>query len=138
MTPDADFPVPYGEKGLMRFCIKQKIKNGEFIKISAGETNNAVAGKAVAVTNGKIKWIDSETSRLAHAIKIERQDDGKLKIIAKGRASHAADPFSGIDSVAVLSQFCLEKNIGNEQEQTFMKFLSKIAGKPHGEGVGLN
>lgn len=48
MTPDADFPVPYGEKGLMRFTISQKIANGNFIKIHAGETNNAVAGKAVA------------------------------------------------------------------------------------------
>ena len=49
MTPDSDFPVPYGEKGIVRFTVSQKISNGQFVSIKAGETNNAVAGKAIAV-----------------------------------------------------------------------------------------
>lgn len=138
LTPDSDFPVPYGETGIIRFTVSQKINNGEFISIKAGDTNNAVAGKAIAKIDGLNRWIDTENFRLAHAIKINRLENGNLEIIAKGRASHAAEPFNGIDSVAVLSQFCLEKNIGNAEEQVFMKFLSKIAGRPHGEGVGMN
>lgn len=138
LTPDSDFPVPYGEKGIIRFTISQKIKNGVFDSINAGNTNNAVAGKAKAVLKASDNWIDTEDSRLAHAIKINRLENGCLEIVANGRASHAAEPFCGIDSVAVLSQFCLEKNIGNAEELAFMKFLSKIAGKPHGEGVGLD
>ena len=55
LTPDADFPVPYGEKGIVRFTVSQKIKNGEIISIKAGQTNNAVAGKAVAEIDGSKK-----------------------------------------------------------------------------------
>lgn len=55
LTPDSDFPVPYGEKGIVRFTVSQKIKNGEIISIKAGQTNNAVAGKAVAEIDGSKK-----------------------------------------------------------------------------------
>lgn len=138
ITPDADFPVPYGEKGLMRFNVMQDIKDGIIKYIKAGDSNNAVAGKAVAVIDKSCKWIDKENSRLAHAIKIKRLDDGDIEITAIGRSTHAASPFEGIDSVAVLSQFLLEKNIGSEDEKNFLEFLSRIAGKPKGQDVGLN
>lgn len=34
--------------------------------------------------------------------------------------------------------FLIEKNIGSKEEQEFFKFLIKIAGRPHGEKVGIN
>lgn len=137
-TPDSDFPVPYGEKGLMRFKVSQKFTKGEIKSINSGESTNAVSGKAVAICKYKDSWLDVSTSRLAHAIKVITNDDGTLEITAKGRAAHAATPYHGIDGTAILSHFFIEKNIGTKEEQEYFKFLLKIAGKPKGEGVGLN
>ena len=137
ITPDADFPVPYGEKGLMRFSVSQKIKNGNLLNISAGSSTNAVAGKAIAVCKAQKQWIDVGNSRLSHAVKVNAIKDS-FEIIAKGRGTHAADPYQGIDSIAILSHFLLEKDICNKQEEEFFKFIIKIAGKPNGECVGLN
>lgn len=139
ITPDADFPICYGEKGLFRFCVKsKKITQGEIVDIKAGVSDNAVAGRATAIIKTQNKWIDTTGSKLAHAIKVNRIDNKSLEIIATGRSAHAADPYEGIDSIAVLSQFMLEQNIGNKDEKSFLKFLTKIAGKPHGEEVGIN
>lgn len=138
ITPDADFPVPYGEKGLMRFSVSQKIEKGIIKEIKSGVTDNAVSGRTTAIVDAKGKWLDKNTSRLAHAITVERQENGDLKIITKGRSAHAAEPYLGIDSIAVFCQFMLEKNITNKKETEFIKFLNKIAGKPKGEEVGIN
>lgn len=138
ISPDADFPICYGEKGILRFKItSKKFENPQISNINAGGPNNAVAGLAYAIFNNQNLWVKKEDSRLAHAIFIKNDDDGNLKITAKGRSAHAACPYDGIDSIAVLSQFLLEKNLGSKDEQMFLKFLTKIAGKPNGNEIGI-
>lgn len=140
ITPDANFPICYGEKGLCRFVVKsKKIKDGQFLDIHGGVANNAVAGLATSIVRKKPnQWINKQGSRLAHAITIDEVTKNVLNISAHGRSAHAAVPYGGIDSIAVLSQFLLEKNIGNEDEQDFLKFLTKVAGKPNGQGLNID
>lgn len=140
ITPDADFPICYGEKGLCRFkVISKKISNGVIDNIKGGVANNAVAGIAQARIKLKgYQWVNKANSRLGHAIDIEEKNPGFLDIIAHGRSAHAAIPYNGIDSIAILSQFLLEKNIGNKAEQEFLNFVAKVAGKPDGRGFNIN
>lgn len=139
ITPDGDFPICYGEKGLYRFKISsKKITKPQILSITAGTSLNAISGRATAIIKAKNQWIDVSNSRLAHAIKVNKLDDKRLEIIATGRSTHAAEPYEGIDSIAVLCQFLLEKNIGNADEKEFILFLSKIAGKPNGKEVDLD
>lgn len=139
ISPDADFPICYGEKGLMRFNVySQKFSDPQISYIKAGISDNAVAGKAIAMFKEKNLWIEKENSRLAHAIKIEKDEEGYTQVIATGRSAHAASPYEGIDSIAVLAQFLLEKNLGSSEEKEFLKFIAKIAGKPDGHEIGIN
>lgn len=140
ITPDSDFPICYGEKGLTRFrIVSDKIINGQIIELNGGTSINAMAGRAYAIVKtAPGRWIHKTKSRLAHAIDVSEVDTDTFKITAKGRSTHAATPYEGIDSIAVLTQFLLEKEIGNKQEYDFLKFISRIAGKPNGEGIGLD
>lgn len=140
ITPDANFPICYGEKGLYRIkVVSKEIKNGYIKDIYGGVANNAVSGLATAIVKKKNdQWVNKQGSRLAHAISIEEIASGLLDISAHGRSAHAAIPYSGIDSIAVLSRFLLEKNIGNDDEKDFLIFLARVAGRPNGQSFGLD
>ncbi|MDO5329598.1 MAG: Sapep family Mn(2+)-dependent dipeptidase [Coriobacteriia bacterium] len=136
ISPDGDFPICYGEKGLYRCnVISKKINNKQIIELSAGDYDNAVAGSAYALVK-KDRIYNRQNFKLAHALNIEVLDN-TVKITAKGRSAHAAEPYDGIDSIAVLVKFLIDQNIGSDEEQQFLSFVSKIAGKPEGSEIGI-
>ena len=140
ITPDSDFPVCYGEKGILHAKVTgPKIKKGQILQLWGGTTENAVAGVASALVQlPKGGTLFKEGSKVAHAIIIEPLENDTVKIIAKGISAHASTPYEGIDGIAILSQFMLEKDLGNAQEQEFLRFVCRVAGRPDGSGIEID
>ena len=95
-TPDADFPVVYGEKGNCHFIIKGKADDDKVISIHSGRVVNIVPDQAKAV----LKGTDYEESY--NAFLKENNFKGSLEVVdgnthlfLKGKSAHASQPQLG-------------------------------------------
>ncbi len=104
-SPDASFPLIYGEKGILSFDILTDFQNEIINSISAGSRYNVVPEKASAILNGNYVEL-FETFNLAHQYngKAEHKK-GKTYLIMYGKSAHAMNPEAGINALVRLCEF---------------------------------
>jgi len=133
-TPDAEFPLVYGEKGIMTYEFKGK-KESKIVKfIEGGIVANAVIGNAVAVLNGKLvldEQLKEFTSKYGLSGKLEYKDNETI-INFTGKIAHAAMPNLGKNALAYLLMF-LNENIEDEVLKHFAPLFSDY----YGENMGI-
>lgn len=117
-TPDSEFPVCTGEKGIGKLDVKLPaiLENIEYME--GGTVTNAVAGKAFAV----VKNISADSLKKADGISVEYVD-GKAKITATGKTAHAALPEEGQNAIAMLASYLLDNVSLNDSERKSLEFL---------------
>ncbi len=126
ITPDANFPVCIGEKGIMTVyitiphCLK-KVKS-----FNGGTVKNAVAGNATAEL-----WEDMGVASLQNITV-----NGKT-ISAEGITAHAAIPQSGVNAIGLLADHILKCIPLEEKEKSAFEFLSSAANEYKGETLGI-
>lgn len=145
-TPDADFPVIHGEKGIIVFDLVQRLdSNGCFgIKlkdISGGNAPNMVPDYAEAILGvediiaieKKHKSYIKETN---YPVKLDI-DGNTVKITAKGISAHGSTPEKGESAISYLMDF-LGYVFGGECEVCdFINFYNERIGFRHyGENIG--
>ncbi len=143
-TPDANFPVIYGEKGIINFNLEQDIdkksKDIELISLKAGNAPNMVPESAEIVVGL------SEPENLQEKIKdiiedkfnydVELTEKG-LKLTTYGISAHGSTPEVGINAISHL-MLVLEKIF--EVDTSIYKFAKiyneRIAYSHNGEKIG--
>lgn len=100
-SPDADFPIIYGEKGIMSFDLISNKINPEIISFKAGDRYNVVPEAAyVKLKNcyqdAFIKFIESKNYQG------EIKDD---TYIMYGKRAHAMEPKNGINAIIRMVEF---------------------------------
>ena len=114
ITPDADFPALYGEKGIMHFTLSMPKDKAGFISVSGGQAANMVADEA----KGSVKC-------------------GKIvrDFYEQGKASHGSTPQDGKNAISMLMA-----EVGDATDSCGMaNFYNKyIAFDVHGERFGLD
>jgi succinyl-diaminopimelate desuccinylase len=132
-TPDVDFPVSIGEKGIH--------SGGVFVSapvfttilsFSAGIASNAIPGRASCVVRDPGKSFE-ETK----GITVVPQEDGSFLIEAQGIGGHAAHPDGKVNAIGILTNFLLNNSIGGTDERLFLELLHKIHSNAFGEGLGI-
>ena len=132
-TPDADFPVCYGEKGGYDGCITSApIADPVILDISGGVVTNAVPGEAWAVVRA-----DAAALPAAERITVEDAGDGTARIDATGVNAHAAWPERGISAIMLLANYLLENGLCNQQEREFLELVQSLVSDTTGAGVGI-
>lgn len=140
-TPDADFPVIYGEKTINNITIKgNETNNGdiELISIDAGEAFNAVISKAkfvIKVKDNPNKTI-KELKGIFNELKIENiieSTDNFINITVIGKAAHGSLPMLGINA-ASYGIYALNKLKVNN---SFVNWYAKYIGLEY-NGKSLN
>ena len=100
-SPDAEFPIIYGEKGILGFDINGTIENSEVLAINAGERYNIVCDEAhLKVKNPSKEYLEafiSETSCNA-----ELTEDG---YVFYGQSAHAMQPHLGVNAIVIMFNF---------------------------------
>lgn len=111
-TPDADFPMIYGEMGIMDAEFVMDIPESETLKISGGEASNAVPDYCKAVKS-------DEVVAEAHGV-----------------AAHASTPWEGENAISkVMAELSAEDC--SAQMKKFIEFYNdKIGFAIHGEKIG--
>ena len=97
-VPDADFPVIYGEKGILNLKLSGSVKT-QILSINAGERPNICIGEATIVMPGKP--LEEAFKLYCDAYHIHASvtvKDGNSHYFFKGRYSHGSRPDEGINA----------------------------------------
>lgn len=146
VTPDADFPVIFAEKGIVNYGISAPAHNGgEGISVevlSAGEAPNMVASSARAVLRG----VDAESYEKIEAfspkndtkLKLTRSED-KVEILITGSSAHGSTPYKGQSAIAAIVDLLADLRLGDSEIKNFLTAIkSKIGYEFYGESLGIS
>jgi succinyl-diaminopimelate desuccinylase len=143
-SPDAEFPVINGEKGILDFGIAKKLEKtrekGIIIRsVEGGVASNSVPDKARAIImddahKGKKDVYEPVRKKLAEwrdstGRKINGKGVGKaFEITAHGVAAHGSRPEDGLNAISVLFAFLGELGIVNDSVGEFIEFYNELVG----------
>ena len=95
-TPDGDFPLIYGEKGITNYRTSGELKVKEVKKIHAGVVSNSVIDLADAIVTKK-EPIEAYLQNKKFQYEWKEEEDG-LHFILHGKAAHGSLPELGINA----------------------------------------
>ena len=105
-TPDGDFPLIYGEKGICNYTYKGNIDFDDIIEIDAGTVSNSVIDRARVVVKDGQKMYDYLKNH--PEIEVEPFKEGSNEFVFLGVAAHGSTPElgknAGIMMLAVLGK----------------------------------
>ena len=130
-SPDADFPLIYGEKAMLSYDILGDVSDDVIDEFICGDRYNIVP----SIAKAKLKInLDNEFKKYLSDNKL----DGEIKdgyLICYGRASHGAFPQNGVNSAYLLFEF-LKENTNSKLAKFFDEyFLGDVYGKKLGYAI---
>lgn len=104
-APDADFPLIYGEKGIIHTIVENKERDNDIVYIKGGERFNVVIDYCEAATfkNHQVdfnKYL--EENKLRGEVEIR---DNLYVYSIKGVSAHAMEPFKGVNAGTHMLRF---------------------------------
>ena len=123
-TPDGDFPIIHGEKGICTVLYHYDLASGErsIRSFKGGMALNAVPAEAIAELNWPASERAEVLSMCAEGISIEETAFG-LRVHAKGKSAHGSRPEQGINAVVRLAAFLRQLPL----EQSSAAFVRAVA-----------
>lgn len=129
-SPDAEFPIINGEKGMYSATLKFPALEGAIESFESGIRENMVPGDADAV----IKGFDLEEVQAAAeefqakqpvSLTVEASADNKIHLHLHGRVSHGAFPEAGENAATYLALFL--KNLSSDLEgNSYISFIANL------------
>lgn len=125
-TPDGDFPLIYGEKGITNYYYDDKVEFDEIIEINAGTVINSVIDSAIV----KLKNPDKleEYLKKRDLIKYKRIDKNTFEFI--GKAAHGSLPEEGINAGIILLSV-----LGDCFNYPYLSLLANEYSSPFGKNL---
>lgn len=129
-TPDGDFPLIYGEKGIANYMMKGKIYLGPIKEIKAGVVINSVIDQAFVTVTDKQKLINYLNNHNEIKYEIISETDNEIKINFIGKSAHGSLPELGINSGIIAL-----KVLGDVYDIGFLKRIAKDYEEVHGKNL---
>ena len=145
-TPDAEFPVCYGEAGICSgTLLSAPLGDGALTHVEGGVAVNAVPGEARATLSFPDVEAAQAALRAAEGLlpwrfpgQVSASVDGSsLKVHAKGKSAHASTPELGVNAIDVLAAFLLESGLLGEGERRAFQLVRKVTSCSDGSGLGV-
>ena len=127
-TPDSEFPVCIGEKGILSVGTDFGELPESIIELSGGTVSNAVPGKAYAIVKTDKKLVGTGDVTVSDCEK-------GVRIEAVGKAAHAAMPESGVNAISGLLNYLIDNGIIDENSG--LGFIAKATGEYLGQNLGI-
>lgn len=135
-SPDADFPLVNGEKGIWHAKLTRNAVGGKIEKIWGGLATNAVPDRAEAI----IRCSDAEKALAGlkgdERITAEISGDG-IHLTAFGKGGHASLPEGTVNAIGLLAEFILNNSLASEEENVFLRLIMKLHCATDGSGLGV-
>ena len=129
-SPDANFPLCNGEKGIYHGRMLSKVPMENLVDIRGGFAANAIPDRAEA-------WIRAESVSDAPGVKAERAEDGLWHLTASGIGGHASLPEGTVNAIGLLVNCILKQGLAGAQEARFLKAVSLLNENADGSGLGV-
>lgn len=118
-APDANFPLIYGEKGIMTSEFKGKVELNGLYAFNFGERENVVPDKAEAIVDdiheeAFLSYLNEKNFKG----KVEKLDHGRIKLLTFGKNAHAMEPEDGLNAGFILAEF-----LGSVLNNRFVQLL---------------
>lgn len=125
-SPDAEFPLIIGEKGICHFMLSASWDDQpgaplRLRSLSAGSAVNIIPGQAEAVIelNGAAPPPAAEQIRCL-------EENGLLRITAQGKAAHASTPEEGDNALSRLLAYLAELPLASDGAAQYLKTLAEL------------
>ena len=129
-SPDANFPLCNGEKGIYHGRINFRLPLGNIVDIRGGIVVNAIPDKAEAtVKAGKLEP--------AERVSVEELEPGLWHVTAAGIGGHASLPEGTVNAIGVLVDYLLAQGVCDENETKMLELLSRLHRTSDGSGLGV-
>lgn len=128
-SPDSDFPVCNGEKGIYHSLIVSKNAPETVVSIKGGFAPNAIPDRAEAVLK-----LTGPVPEGTASVKVS-EENGLLTLTAFGKGGHASMPEGTVNAIAVLIDYILENHLVSEAEEAYFTVLKKLHAETDGSGV---
>ena len=147
-SPDGEFPVIFGEKGIYRFKCSDEWEQPEnedrfrIIKIEGGTRMNVVPETAAAVLQGSVELLALAERLLDQynpegRITLEQEGD-KLVIKAQGMSAHSSMPWQGVSANNLLLNFLRRMPLTPSAAEQYIYALADLFADGHeGKGLGI-
>ena len=129
-SPDANFPLRNGEKGITRGRMIAKVPLENIVDIKGGFVSNAIPDKAEAL-------IRADKAENAPGVTAERAGEGLWRLTAAGIGGHASLPEGTVNAIGLLVSAILDQKLAGEQEAKFLRAIAMLNENTDGSGLGV-
>jgi len=147
-TPDAEFPVIHGEKGILKLTVKKnfkdKVNDGgiEIIKLSGGLRSNMVPEYAFCQLKSNSSFehiLNAYNEDFNGGLTLENLGDGNFKVNAYGKSAHGSTPENGKNSISHLLSFLNHLDLQIGDQANLIRFAAnKIGLETNGVSLDCN
>ncbi len=131
-SPDADFPLICGEKGLYGGVFTTAPIASAIVQFDAGTASNAIPGLAQLTLHA-----DAASLPAADGIEIGSVGEGLALLTAHGKGGHASMPEGTRNAIGMLVSYLLENGLVAGEEKRFFELEQKIFCASDGSGLGI-
>ena len=129
-SPDANFPLCNGEKGIFHGKVVSWLPMKRVKEIRGGVAANVIPDHAEA-------WVEAE--KLSSTERVTAEKEGDLwHLTARGIGGHASAPEGTINAIGLLVDYILEQGILSGAEEDFFYGLQRLHSDPYGVNLGLD
>lgn len=132
MTPDGSFPVCYGEKGIFGGDLVSAEIMENIVEFRGGVAPNVIPDRAYALVKGDISLL-SDTENISLS-----QENGMIKISAKGIGGHAAHPEATLNAIGLVVDYILDNKLGTAKETEYLQLLHQLHCDTTGASLGID
>ena len=129
-SPDANFPLCNGEKGIFHGKVVSWLPMKRVKEIRGGVAANVIPDQAEA-------WVEAEKLSSTERVTAQREGDC-WHLTAKGIGGHASAPEGTVNAIGVLVDYILEQGILSGAEEDFFYGLQRLHSDPYGVNLGLD
>uniref|UniRef100_S0DFU8 Putative dipeptidase n=1 Tax=termite gut metagenome TaxID=433724 RepID=S0DFU8_9ZZZZ len=130
-SPDANFPVCNGEKGVFEGnFVSGPLAGGDFLEFEGGVASNVIPDKATCLLRGR----PALPAEAGITLAVEGEN---TRITATGVGGHAASPERSRNAIGILVAYLRAGMLGSPAEQGFLALLAALHSATDGSGLGI-
>lgn len=129
-SPDANFPLCNGEKGIFHGKVVSRLPMNRVKDIRGGVAANVIPDQAEA-------WVEAETLASTERVTARREGDC-WHLTARGVGGHASQPVGTVNAIGVLVDYILKQGVLSGAEAEFFYGLQRLHSDPYGRELGLD
>jgi len=136
IVPDSSFPANYAQKGMLGATLTLDAAGSILAGLSGGAVENMVPPDARARLSCALAAARSALSGV-DGIEVSGAD-GRVEVVAQGRAAHAARPWFGVSAIHILSEALAASGLLSGAQQAAMEAVSELTGDFYGAQAGID